>query len=77
MLSRYLQKRRDIEGADFSYEVIIVDDGSTDSTVHQAYGFVRQHGLDAVRVLPLARNHGKVCASGILSYVSPCSLYTY
>lgn len=60
MPSRYLQRRRDVEGATFTYEVIVVDDGSTDSTVHQAFEQVRRHGLDTVRVLQLARNHGKV-----------------
>lgn len=72
MSSRYLQRRRDTEGAHFSYEVIVVDDGSTDSTVQQAFEHVCQHGCDAVRVLQLARNHGKVCGSHAATF---CCLY--
>ena len=49
----YLQRRRDRQGAAFTYEVIIVDDGSRDGTVRAAAEFVRKHGFDAVRVLRL------------------------
>ena len=59
-MTRYLQRRRDTEGGAFSYEVVVVDDGSTDSTVHRAFEHVQQYGFDALRVLQLARNHGKV-----------------
>lgn len=55
----YLQRRRDRQGAAFTYEVIIVDDGSRDGTVRAASEFVRKHGFDAVRVLRLPRNCGK------------------
>lgn len=67
MLS-YLQRRRDRQGAAFTYEVIIVDDGSRDGTVRAASEFVRKHGFDAVRVLRLPRNCGKGYAvkSGML-----------
>lgn len=72
VLLRYLQRRRDAEGGAFSYEVIVVDDGSTDSTVHQAFEHVQRHGFDALRVLQLARNHGKVCGSDLLTCASLC-----
>ncbi|KAL4450575.1 hypothetical protein ABPG77_000931 [Micractinium sp. CCAP 211/92] len=64
----YLQRRRDRQGASFTYEVIIVDDGSRDGTARAASEFVRKHGFDAVRVLRLPQNRGKGYAvkSGML-----------
>ncbi|EIE18009.1 hypothetical protein COCSUDRAFT_21059 [Coccomyxa subellipsoidea C-169] len=56
---RYLQGRRDRQGPNFTYEVIVVDDGSMDATVRTAFEYVRKHGVDAVRVLQLPRNYGK------------------
>ncbi len=38
----------------------MVDDGSMDATVRTAFEYVRKHGVDAVRVLQLPRNYGKV-----------------
>lgn len=38
----------------------MVDDGSRDATVRTAFEYVRKHGVDAVRVLQLPRNYGKV-----------------
>lgn len=32
MCCRYLRHRRDKQGANFTYEIIIVDDGSVDNT---------------------------------------------
>ena len=32
LLCRYLQGRRDKAGANFTYEVVVVDDGSSDQT---------------------------------------------
>ncbi|KAF8757337.1 hypothetical protein HU200_010852 [Digitaria exilis] len=52
-------KRRSAADKSFSYEVLIVDDGSTDRTSRVAFNFVRQHRIDNVRVLLLGRNHGK------------------
>ncbi|XP_066385768.1 uncharacterized protein [Miscanthus floridulus] len=52
-------KRRSTADKSFSYEVLIVDDGSTDWTSKVAFGFVKQHKIDNVRVLLLGRNHGK------------------
>ncbi len=68
-LHRYLQKRRDRQGPSFTYEVIVVDDGSRDATVRKAFEYVRKHGIDAVRVLQLPRNYGKVCAA--LAHLPP------
>lgn len=55
----YLQRRRDRQGPAFTYEVIIVDDGSKDNTASVAMDYVRQHGIDAVRLLRLPYNCGK------------------
>ena len=55
----YLQRRRDRSGPNFTYEVIVVDDGSSDDTTGVAFEFVKKHGIDAVRVLSLPTNKGK------------------
>ncbi|KAL8142415.1 hypothetical protein V2J09_015447 [Rumex salicifolius] len=43
----------------FSYEVLIVDDGSSDGTNRVAFDFVKKHTVENVRVVLLGRNHGK------------------
>ncbi|KQK12423.1 dolichyl-phosphate beta-glucosyltransferase [Brachypodium distachyon] len=52
-------KQRSTADKSFSYEVLIVDDGSTDCTSKVAFGYVKKHKIDNVRVLLLGRNHGK------------------
>ena len=42
-----------------TYEIIVVDDGSKDSTAAVALGYVKSHGIDAVRLLRLPYNCGK------------------
>nr|CAG4644225.1 EOG090X0BIY [Lepidurus arcticus] len=42
-----------------SYEVIIVDDGSTDDTTKVAMSYSEKFGSEKVRVLTLAKNRGK------------------
>ncbi|KAG8061542.1 hypothetical protein GUJ93_ZPchr0003g16926 [Zizania palustris] len=54
----YLKQRSSAEKS-FTYEVLIIDDGSTDHTSKVAFEFVRRHKIDNVRVLLLGRNHGK------------------
>ncbi|KAG6527000.1 hypothetical protein ZIOFF_009087 [Zingiber officinale] len=54
----YLQKRASSDKS-FSYEVIIVDDGSTDRTSKVAFSFVRKYKIENVRVILLGKNHGK------------------
>ncbi|KAF5733822.1 glycosyl transferase family 2 family protein [Tripterygium wilfordii] len=54
----YLQQR-EAKDKSFSYEVIIIDDGSADGTKRVAFDFVRKHVVDNVRVVLLGRNHGK------------------
>eukprot|EP00798_Chlamydomonas_sp_ICE-L_P019950 gene19949-26658_t len=55
----YLQKRRNRDGPTFTYEIIIVDDGSRDGTIRVASEIVKAHGFDAVRVLRVQKNRGK------------------
>ncbi|KAI0519164.1 hypothetical protein KFK09_006606 [Dendrobium nobile] len=54
----YLQKRAAADKS-FTYEVLIVDDGSTDKTSKVAFDFVRKYKIDNMRLLLLGRNHGK------------------
>ncbi|KAK8401646.1 hypothetical protein O3P69_001043 [Scylla paramamosain] len=43
----------------FTYEMIIVDDGSKDKTTEVAMGYSKKFGCEKVRVLTLAWNRGK------------------
>ncbi|KAK9283117.1 hypothetical protein L1049_011348 [Liquidambar formosana] len=54
----YLQQRA-AKDKSFSYEVVIIDDGSADGTKRVAFDFVRKYTVDNVRVILLGRNHGK------------------
>lgn len=54
----YLQHRASKDPS-FSYEVVIIDDGSVDGTKRVAFEFVRKYTVDKVRVILLGRNHGK------------------
>ncbi|XP_053312318.1 dolichyl-phosphate beta-glucosyltransferase [Spea bombifrons] len=54
----YLEKRQKARPS-FSYEVIIVDDGSKDKTTEVALSYSKRYGSDKVRVLKLKKNRGK------------------
>lgn len=43
----------------FSYEIIIVSDGSKDSTVKKSLEYTKKYGSNKVRVLELEQNRGK------------------
>ncbi|XP_023518326.1 dolichyl-phosphate beta-glucosyltransferase [Cucurbita pepo subsp. pepo] len=54
----YLQERA-AKDKSFSYEVVIVDDGSIDGTKRVGREFSKKFSVDNVRVILLGRNHGK------------------
>ncbi|XP_027110994.1 uncharacterized protein [Coffea arabica] len=54
----YLQQRA-AKDKSFTYEVIIVDDGSADGTTRVAFDYVKRYLVENVRVILLGRNHGK------------------
>ncbi|KNA18514.1 hypothetical protein SOVF_069880 [Spinacia oleracea] len=54
----YLQQRGEKDKS-FTYEVVIVDDGSVDGTKKVAFDFVKKYKVENVRVLLLGRNYGK------------------
>lgn len=43
----------------FTYEIIIVSDGSTDKTVEVGHKYAEKMGSNKVRVLALEKNRGK------------------
>lgn len=67
----FLEKR---EG--FQYEIIIVSDGSRDSTVSVAKNYANKYGSEKIRVLDLIENRGKggavrlVCFKILLYFIS-------
>uniref|UniRef100_A0A8C9U5Z7 Dolichyl-phosphate beta-glucosyltransferase n=1 Tax=Scleropages formosus TaxID=113540 RepID=A0A8C9U5Z7_SCLFO len=64
----YLESRQKQQPS-FTYEVIVVDDGSKDKTTEVALDYTRRYGASKVRVLTLVKNHGKGGAvrMGVLS----------
>ncbi|CAF3479608.1 unnamed protein product [Rotaria socialis] len=64
----YIEQRQ-AKDASFTYELIIVDDGSPDKTSEVALTYSAQYGTDIVRVLTLDANRGKGGAvrMGVLS----------
>ena len=54
----YLEGRRKSD-PNFTYEVIVVNDGSKDGTSDVVLKYVHQYGVDKVRLLQFVRNRGK------------------
>lgn len=57
--SKIAKSASQISGGPFTYEVIIVDDGSTDKTTQVALEYSNTYGTEKVRVLTLFNNRGK------------------
>lgn len=55
---RHLAERKQRDPA-FTYEIVVVDDGSKDTTVEVVSEYVGQHGSDTIRICKLFKNHGK------------------
>nr|XP_056704314.1 dolichyl-phosphate beta-glucosyltransferase [Euleptes europaea] len=55
---QYLEKRQ-MQDPAFTYEVIVIDDGSRDRTTKVALKYSQKYGRDKVRVLQLVKNRGK------------------
>ncbi|CAL8095881.1 unnamed protein product [Calicophoron daubneyi] len=64
----YLEQRKKREEK-FSFEIIVVDDGSSDHTAEIAIKYSKKYGAQTVRLLKFLRNRGKGAAvrSGMLS----------
>ena len=54
----YLESRSKTDSK-FTYEIIVVDDGSTDKTTQVALDYADRYGSDKLRVLTLFKNRGK------------------
>lgn len=54
----YLKKRSRTDSS-FTWEVIIVDDGSSDSTAQLGHSYSKEESVHSVRVLKLEKNRGK------------------
>uniref|UniRef100_A0A2K6FMM5 Dolichyl-phosphate beta-glucosyltransferase n=1 Tax=Propithecus coquereli TaxID=379532 RepID=A0A2K6FMM5_PROCO len=54
----YLEKRQK-QDPTFTYEVIVVDDGSKDQTSKVAFKYCQRYGSDKIRVITLVKNRGK------------------
>jgi len=54
----YLKKRKQ-KDPNFTWEIIIVDDGSRDKTTKIGLDYSKKEGIDNIRVLTLQKNRGK------------------
>lgn len=69
----HLKSKADAD-SEFSYEIIVVSDGSKDKTVQVATEYSNKYGSDILRVLELEKNRGK---GGAVRLVSIDIIETY
>lgn len=55
----YLVDRSNDSKNKFTFEIIVVDDGSKDDTCKIVLGYVKKYGSDMIRLLKLSKNCGK------------------
>lgn len=65
-------KLRTKEDPKFTWEIVIVNDGSKDRTTDIALGYVKREGTECVRLLVLSRNRGKGGAIKRVLFVFLC-----
>lgn len=65
----FLETRKNEQNSSFRYEIIVVDDGSRDTTAQVALQFAEKHQNVDIRVLSLEKNRGKggAVTQGMLS----------
>lgn len=62
---------RSCTASSFSYEIVVVDDGSRDGTGDLVMTYVDKHGSDRIRLLTLSPNQGKGAAIRKVRYTTP------
>jgi dolichyl-phosphate beta-glucosyltransferase len=55
----YLLRRQKTSKSPFTFELLIVDDGSKDATWEQAEHYIKEYGLELIRLIRLPNNQGK------------------
>ena len=64
----FLENRRN-EVQNFTYEVIVVSDGSKDKTAEVALQYVKDFGVEKIRLLDLKQNRGKGGAVRLVCFI--------
>lgn len=56
--AEYLEQQKKLDQT-YTYEIIIVDDGSRDNTIDVAVKFAKEHPNSDIRLLAMEKNRGK------------------